>query len=175
MHARWRRLAAASFFLLPMLGGSAAQAQSYPTHPVRLISDSAPGSAIDVTMRIIAGGLDRVWGQQAVVINQPGAGGAIAAHNASTAEPNGYTLGMMALSAFVAPPGLADNLPIRLPKDFIPIGYLGGAPLFITAAPWVGVKTLPELIAKAKQEPGKLAYGANGVGRCRIPGALQPY
>ncbi|MGA8612712.1 MAG: tripartite tricarboxylate transporter substrate binding protein [Xanthobacteraceae bacterium] len=165
MHVRWLRFAAASLFLLPMLGTATARAQSYPTHPVRLISDSAPGSAIDVTMRIIAGGLDRVWGQQAVVINQPGAGGAIAAHNASTAAPDGYTLGMMALSAFVAPAGSADNLPIQVPKDFIPIGYLGGAPLFVTAAHWVGVKTLPELIAKAKQEPGKVAYGANGVGR----------
>jgi tripartite-type tricarboxylate transporter receptor subunit TctC len=165
MHVRWRRLIAALLLLLPMLDIGAAWAQSYPAHSVRLISDSAPGSAIDVTMRIIAGGLDRVWGQQAVVINQPGAGGAIAAHNASTAVADGYTLGMMALSAFVAPAGSADNLPIQVPKDFIPIGYLGGAPLFITAAPWVGVKTLPELIAKAKQEPGKLAYGANGVGR----------
>lgn len=145
--------------------GAPAQAQNYPSHPVRLISDSAPGSAIDVTMRIIAEGLSKVWGQQAVVINQPGAGGAIAAHAAAAAVPDGYTLFMPALSAFVALPGKADNLPIVMPRDFAPIGYLGGAPLFITAAPWVGVKTLSDLIALAKKEPGKLAYGANGVGR----------
>ena len=157
--ARWA-------LLLPFLAISApAQAQVYPSHPVRLISDSAPGSAIDVTMRIIAERLSNVWGQQAVVINQPGAGGAIAAHAAAAAVPDGYTLFMPALSAFVALPGKADNLPIVVPRDFTPIGYLGGAPLFITVAPWVGVKTLPELIALAKKEPGKLAYGANGVGR----------
>ena len=144
---------------------ASAQAQSYPSHPVRLISDSAPGSAIDVTMRIIAERLSTVWGEQAVVINQPGAGGAIAAHAAAAAVPDGYTLFMPALSAFVALPGKADNLPIVVPRDFSPIGYLGGAPLFITVAPWVGVKTLPDLIALAKKEPGKLAYGANGVGR----------
>jgi tripartite-type tricarboxylate transporter receptor subunit TctC len=132
---------------------------------VRLISDSAPGSAIDVTMRIIAERLGKVWGQQAVVINQPGAGGAIAAHAAAAAAPDGHTLFMPALSAFVALPGKADNLPIEVPRDFTPIGYLGGAPMFITAAPWVGVKTLPDLIALAQKEPGKLAYGANGVGR----------
>jgi tripartite-type tricarboxylate transporter receptor subunit TctC len=161
-----RRLLAASLFLLALLmAGVPAHAQSYPSHPVRLISDSAPSSAIDVTMRIIAAGLSKVWGQQAVVINQPGAGGAIAAHAAAAAAPDGYTLFMPALSAFVALPGKADNLPIEVPRDFTPIGYLGGAPLFITAAPWVGVKTLPELIALAKKEPGKLAYGANGVGR----------
>ncbi|HZR59984.1 MAG TPA: tripartite tricarboxylate transporter substrate binding protein [Xanthobacteraceae bacterium] len=144
---------------------ASAQAQNYPSHPVRLISDSAPGSAIDVTMRIIAERLSTVWGEQAVVINQPGAGGAIAAHAAAAAVPDGYTLFMPALSAFVALPGKADNLPIVVPRDFSPIGYLGGAPLFITVAPWVGVKTLPDLIALAKKEPGKLAYGANGVGR----------
>jgi len=162
----YRRVAAGWILLLPMLAISApATAQDYPSHPVRLISDSAPGSAIDVTMRIIAERLSQVWGQQAVVINQPGAGGAIAAHAAAAAAPDGYTLFMPALSAFVALPGKADNLPIVVPRDFRPIGYLGGAPLFITVAPWVGVKTLPDLIARAKQEPGKLAYGANGVGR----------
>ena len=69
MDSPWRRLATA-FLLLPwMLGSGAAQAQSYPTHAVRLISDSGAGSAIDVSLRIIADGLSRVWGQQAVVIN----------------------------------------------------------------------------------------------------------
>jgi tripartite-type tricarboxylate transporter receptor subunit TctC len=165
MHTCRQRFAAA-FLVLPwMFGASAAQAQSYPTHPVRLISDSAPGSAIDVPLRIIAEALTRVWGQQAVVINQPGAGGAIAAHAAASAVPDGYTLFMPAFSAFVALPGTADNLPIELPRDFVPVGSLGGAPMFITAAAWLNVKTLPELIALAKQKPGELAYGTNGVGR----------
>ena len=165
MHVRRQRLAAVFVFLLPMLGASGAQAQSYPNHAVRLISDSAAGSAIDVSLRIIADGLTRVWGQQAVVINQPGAGGAIAAHAAASAAPDGYTLFMPAFSAFVALPGTADNLPIELPRDFVPVGNLGGAPMFITAAAWLNVKTLPELIALAKQKPGELAYGTNGVGR----------
>src|SRR5579864_8134113 len=151
--------------ILILAGITAARAQDYPTHPVRLISDSAPGSAIDVAMRIIADGLSRVWGQQAVLVNQPGAGGAIAARAAASAAPDGYTLGMMALSAFVALPGAADNLPIEVPRDFVVVGPLGGAPLFITAAKWLGVKTLPDLIALAKKRPGELAYGANGRGR----------
>jgi tripartite-type tricarboxylate transporter receptor subunit TctC len=72
---------------------------------------------------------------------------------------------MMALSAFVAVPGAADNLPIQMPRDFAAVGSLGGAPMFITAAPWLEVKTLPELIALAKERPGELAYGTNGPGR----------
>jgi tripartite-type tricarboxylate transporter receptor subunit TctC len=167
MHVPGRRAAIALLALLTALIGFLpdARAQDYPSRPVRLITDSAPGSAIDVPVRLIAEGLSRIWGQQAVVVNQPGAGGAIAAHSAATAAPDGYTFGAMALSAFVALPGTADNLPVQVPHDVIPVGYLGGAPMFIGAAPWLGVKTLPDLIALAKQKPGELPYGVNGIGR----------
>jgi tripartite-type tricarboxylate transporter receptor subunit TctC len=167
MKALQRQFSAVLLSLLPWLCIAVlpAQAQSYPTHSVRLISDSAAGSAIDAAMRIIADSLSREWGQQAVVVNMPGAGGAVAARAAATAAPDGYTFGMMASSAFVALPGSADNLPIQVPRDFTPIGYLGGAPMIITAAPWLGVKTLPDLIALAKKRPGELAYGTNGPGR----------
>jgi len=163
----WCRAAIALLSLLTTLVGflPPARAQDYPNRPVRLITDSAPGSAIDVPVRLIAEGLSRIWGQQAVVVNQPGAGGAIAARSAATAAPDGYTFGVMALSAFVALPGTADNLPVQVPRDVVPVGYLGGAPMFIGAAPWLGIKTLPDLIALAKQKPGELSYGVNGIGR----------
>ncbi len=151
--------------LAVVTSGGAVRADDFPSRPVKLISDSAPGSAIDVTMRIIADGLSHTLGQQAVLINQPGAGGAIAVHAASTAAPDGYTLAMIALSDFVTLPGIADNLPIQLPRDFVAVGSLGGAPMFITAAPWLEVKTLPEFIALAKKRPGEFAYGTNGPGR----------
>jgi tripartite-type tricarboxylate transporter receptor subunit TctC len=156
--------------LLSLIGATvgaipAAQAQDYPNRPVRLVTDSAPGSAIDVPVRLIAEGLSRIWGQQAVVVNQPGAGGAIAARSAATAAADGYTFGVMALSAFVALPGTADNLPVQVPRDVIPVAYLGGAPMFIGAAPWLGIKTVPDLIALAKQKPNELSYGVNGIGR----------
>jgi tripartite-type tricarboxylate transporter receptor subunit TctC len=167
MNSLWRRTIGGSLPLAALLLGLSAPAlaEDYPTHPVRLITDSAPGSSIDVPVRIIAEGLSRIWGQQAVVINQPGAGGAIAARNAATAAPDGYTLGVMAASAFVTLPGTADNLPIQIPRDFTPVGYLGGAPMFVAAAPWLNVKTLPELIALAKEKPGEVSYGVNGIGR----------
>ena len=163
----WCRAAMPLLSLLTALIGflPPAWAQDYPNRPVRLITDSAPGSAIDVPVRLIAEGLSRIWGQQAVVVNQPGAGGAIAARSAATAAPDGYTFGVMALSAFVVLPGTADNLPVQVPRDVVPVGYLGGAPMFIGAAPWLGIKTLPDLIALAKQKPGELSYGVNGIGR----------
>src|SRR5689334_1135559 len=89
-----------------------AWAQNFPNRPVRFVTDSAPGSAIDVPVRIIAEGLSRIWGQQVVIMNQPGAGGAIAARAFAAATPDGYTFGVPSLSTFVALPGTADNLPI---------------------------------------------------------------
>lgn len=151
--------------LIAAFGATPAAAQDYPVRPVRLISDSAPGSAIDVIMRIIADRLTQMWGQQMVVVNQPGAGGSIATRAAAQSAPDGYTLFSAALSTFVAPPGAAANLPIQVPRDFLPVGYLGGSPMFITAASWLEVKTLPELIALAKKKPGELTYGTNGPGR----------
>ncbi len=151
--------------LAVVVSATGARADDFPSRPVKLISDSAPGSAIDVTMRIIADGLSHTLGQQAVLINQPGGGGSIAVHTASTAAPDGYTLAMLALSDFITLPGTADNLPIQLPRDFVTVGSLGGAPMFITAAPWLEVKTLPDFIALAKKRPGEFAYGTNGPGR----------
>jgi tripartite-type tricarboxylate transporter receptor subunit TctC len=72
---------------------------------------------------------------------------------------------MAAVSAFIALPSGAANLPIQVPRDFTVISYLGGAPIFLTASPRLGIATLPELIALAKQRPGELAYGASGAGR----------
>src|SRR5215469_10045868 len=92
-----------------------------------------------IASRIIVEGLGRLWDGKAVLINQPGAGGAIGVRAVSSAAPDGYTFGMFALSDFVTLPGTADNLPVMVPRDFIPVGSLGGAPMFITAAPWLQI------------------------------------
>jgi len=142
-----------------------APAQEFPARPVKIITDSAPGSAIDVILRVIADRLGQIWGQQVLPVNQPGAGGSLAVRLAATSPADGYTLFIPAVSTFVALPGAAPNMPIEVPRDFAPVGFLGGAPMFINAAPSLGVKTLPELIALAKRRPGELIYGTNGRGR----------
>jgi tripartite-type tricarboxylate transporter receptor subunit TctC len=153
---------------LPLLAAAladAAVAQDYPSRPVRIISDSAPGSSVDVTMRMIGDRLGQAWGQQVVAVNQPGAGGAISARAAAEAAPDGYTLYMPALSVFLNSPGRAANLPLELPRDFLPIGSVSEQPMFISVDPALGAKTLAELIALAKARPGQLSYAATGVGR----------
>jgi tripartite-type tricarboxylate transporter receptor subunit TctC len=142
-----------------------AQTEPYPSKPVRLVSDSAPGSSPDVGLRIVAEGLAQHWGQQVVVVNHPGASGAISARVASEALPDGYTLYAPALSTFLTLPGRAPNLPLMLPRDFIPIGFTFDQPMSVGASPTLGVNTLPELIALAKTKPGAISYSVAGVGR----------
>jgi tripartite-type tricarboxylate transporter receptor subunit TctC len=145
--------------------GDCAQAQSYPSGPVKVISDSAPGSAPDVILRIVADRLSQAWGQQIVVLNQPGAGGSLAARTAAGATPDGYTLFMAVSSAFVTMKGAAPNIRIEVPRDFAPISLIGEQPMFITMTPSAGIATLPALIEAAKQRPGEISYAVSGRGR----------
>ena len=142
-----------------------AAAQDYPTKPIRIISDSAPGSAVDVTFRMVMDRLGTALGQQIVPVDQPGASGAIAAHAAADAIPDGYTLFAPAISLFISLPGKAENLPLMLPRDFLPVASLIDQPMFICASSKSGLKTLPELIERAKKEPGKISFAATGIGR----------
>src|SRR5262249_7869895 len=110
--------------LLAALAADAASAQTdYPNSPVRLISESGPGSAVDTGLRIVADGMSRYWKQQVVIVNHPGAAGSISATLASQAAPDGYTLYAPTLSLFLAVPGKAPNLPLMVPRDFAAVGY----------------------------------------------------
>ena len=160
--------------LLSMLAATvalcaAAHAQSdYPNKPVKIINDSAAGSATDVATRLMAERLSQVWGQQTIVENKPGAGGSLAVRAASEAAPDGYTLYVGAASTFTAlkgAPGVAPNLPIELPRDFAPIGFITQQPMFMAVSPQLGIKSLPELIEHAKKKPGELSYATTGRGR----------
>jgi len=158
-------LAGLGLLTLPPAPTAHAQAGNYPEKPVTIIADAAPGATPDVDARFVAEGLSKLWGQQVIVINHQGANGSIAARIATEAAPDGYTLFMPALSTFAALPSVAPNLPLRLPRDFIPIGYTAENPMFFAVTPSLGVSTLPELIALAKKDPGKISIAVTGVGR----------
>jgi tripartite-type tricarboxylate transporter receptor subunit TctC len=155
-----------SLLALGLAVGAPALAQDkYPNRPVRMISDSSPGSAVDVGLRVIADGMSQHWGQQVIVVNQPGAAGAISARVAAQATADGYTLYAPALSVFLAVPGKAPNLPLMIPRDFAAVGYTVDQPLAIGVSPKLGVNTLAELIELAKKKPGELSYAVTGIGR----------
>lgn len=142
-----------------------AQAEIYPNRTVQIIADSAAGSTPDVALRFTAERLTQIWGQQVLVVNRPGAGGSVAARAAAEAAPDGYTLYQPVLSTFVAMRPAAPNVPLQVPRDFLPIGFVSENPMFFAVSPSLGVSTLPELIALAKKSPGKISYATTGVGR----------
>jgi tripartite-type tricarboxylate transporter receptor subunit TctC len=150
---------------LPVASLSHAQAGNYPEKTVTMISDAAAGSAPDVVARFVADGLGKIWGQQVIVVNHPGANGSVGAHAASEAAADGYTLYHPTLSTFVALPTVAPNLPVKLPRDFLPIGFSALQPMFFAVSPSLGVTTLPQLIALAKKESDKITIAQTGVGR----------
>jgi tripartite-type tricarboxylate transporter receptor subunit TctC len=146
-------------------GAAHAQAGNYPTRTVTIIVDAPPGSTPDVDARFVADGLGKMWGRQVVVVEHAGAFGSIAVRAASEAAPDGYTLYMPALATFVAPKTAAPNVPLQLPRDFIPIGFTAENPMFVAVNPSLGVSTLPELIALAKKKPGSISIAVTGAGR----------
>jgi tripartite-type tricarboxylate transporter receptor subunit TctC len=165
MKAAWRYRFLAGLLTLSVTAGVGAHAGDYPDKEVEVLADSAAGSTPDVALRFVAEELSKLWGQQVLVVNRPGAGGSLAARAASQAAPDGYTLYQPVLSTFVALHPAASNIPLQVPRDFLPIGFVAENPMFIAASPSLGVHTLPELISLAKQRPGEVSYATTGVGR----------
>src|SRR5262245_3321443 len=164
MRLRSFALGLACTLLLSLAVAPAARAQSYPTGPVKIIVGVGAGAGPDVICRVIADQLSRLWGQPTVVLNQPGAGGALAIRAAGNAPPDGSTLYMSLASNFVALPELQATFPFDVARDFVPIGYVGEHPMVIGASPALGVSTLPELIALARKRPGELNIAAGNRG-----------
>jgi len=161
----WLCLLGFAVLTLPATTLAYGQTGHYPERPVTIISDAAAGSSPDVAARFAAEALGKLWGQQAVLINRPGANGSIAARAAAEAAPDGYTLFMPSLSTFVALPTVAPNLPLKLPRDFLPVGFIAEQPMFVAVDPALGVSTLPQFIALAKKQPGTISIALSGIGR----------
>jgi tripartite-type tricarboxylate transporter receptor subunit TctC len=138
-------------------------AQVYPDRTISYIVPSGPGSSPDIVGRIMAEALARILGQPVVVLNRAGAGGTIAAAATARAAPDGYTI-LQANANLSFSQTLYKNLSYDIEKDFVPVVRFASAFYIFVAHPKVGVKTLKQLIDKAKAEPGKLNYASGGVG-----------
>jgi tripartite-type tricarboxylate transporter receptor subunit TctC len=155
----------ASFALLiGLLATSAAQAQApYPNQSIKFLVQAAAGGLPDTVARIVARRLQEQLGQSVVVENRPGANGGVAAATLTTAPADGYTFMVTDGSVVSINPVIYSKLPYN-PEDLMPVALLARAPLFLAAHPQVPVRTMPEFIAYAKANPGKLNYGSSGVG-----------
>lgn len=166
---RYRSITSATLLvsnlLIAALITAEAQTARYPERPVQIILDAAVGASPDVGLRLVADGLSQLWGQQVVAVNRPGGGGSIAARSVATAEPDGYTLYQAVMSSFVALHSVPPVIPINVPRDFVPVGFVTEIPMFIAASSTLSVSSLPELIALAKKNPGKVSSAVTGVGR----------
>ena len=140
------------------------QAQAYPSKSLRFIVPFAPGGNTDVAARLIANGLSRQMGQPIVVENRAGAGGAIGTDFVAKAPPDGYTVLVGHIGALTINPAIYEKLPYNTQKDFEPVGLSVVTPLVLVSSSNVGIRSMAELIARAKAEPGKLTYGSAGSG-----------
>ncbi len=146
-----------------MMLGSAALAQNYPERPVRMIIPFAAGGATDVPTRLISAKLADRMGQQFVIDNRPGQGGALGTAVAAKAEADGYTI-LQAATPFVVSPHVYSKLTYDPLKDFVPVTQFGSAPNVLIVHPSLPAKSVKELIALAKSQPGKLDWASSGTG-----------
>ena len=135
----------------------------YPSRPIRFISSGSPGTALDILSRLYADKLSSRLGQQVIVENRGGAGGTIATQAVAKAAPDGYTF-LIVNNAHAINPTLYATLPYDTLKEFSAVALLADSPAIVAASPELGVKTLKELIALARQKPGTINYGSGGVG-----------
>src|SRR5262249_32682372 len=142
------------------LCASPAAMAAYPDHPVRFVVGFPPGGGVDITSRLMAQKLSEKWGQAVIVENKPGADGTLAGDIVAHSPPHGYTLQMASISHALTPGQYKLNYDAV--KSFAPITLVAKSPLFILVRPSLGVNSLKELIALAKEKPGKLNYGTSG-------------
>jgi tripartite-type tricarboxylate transporter receptor subunit TctC len=159
-----RILACVLTAVLAVAGGGASAAETFPSRSVTVVVPFAPGGPTDSAGRIVARGLERVVGQTVVVENVGGAGSTLGAGRVAGSTPDGYTLLLATSSALVIAPHLYRNLRYDTFKSFTPIGMITEAPFILLVNKDAPYKTLAELIAWGKANPGKLNYATPGVG-----------
>ena len=160
-----KRLAGAAVLAgLLGLGAGPAQAQDYPTKPVRFVVPFAPGGTTDVLARLLGEKLSASLGQQFVIDNQAGAGGNIGTAQVAKAEPDGYTILMGTVGTHAINQSIYPRLPFDPIKDFAPVTLVATVPNVLVVNPEVPVHSVAELIELAKAKPGELNFASSGNG-----------
>ena len=158
------KLFTALFAAAALAVSSLASAQAYPNKTIKIIVPFAVGGIADTFGRVIAQKLTETWGQPVVVENKGGAGGNIGADLVAKSPPDGYTLVIGNIGTHAVNPFLVKNMPFDPLKDFVPIAHVLDAEGLLVVNPALPVKTVSELIAYGKANPGKLSYASGGLG-----------
>ena len=147
-----------------VIAGSAARADDYPTRKITLVVPYPPGGGVDAMARVMAQKLSEAFHQQVIVENRGGAGGTVGTRFVARAAPDGYTLLLGHTGTISINPSLYPKLDIDPRKDFAPIGLVASMPVALLANPSFPAKTVADVIAMAKKEPGKLNLGTSAMG-----------
>ena len=154
-----------SVAVLAVAAGAAAQSPAdYPSRPIRIIVPQAAGSGVDLQARVLAQKMGELWGQQGVVENRPGANAIIGMETAAKASPDGYTLVYAPVSSVTTNAFIYKKLPYDALRDFAPITQTTANPLGAVVNPASGIKSIKDLVERAKANPGQLNYGSFGIG-----------
>ena len=149
-----------------VLAATPSRAQQWvPRQPIKILVGYAPGGTADMTARLAADAITRLHGYPVIVDNKTGAGGFIALKQVAQSAPDGYTVGIGIMGQFAVGavvPG--SNIPLDLDKELVPIANLVGVPMALIVRPTAPYKTIPELVAYAKANPGKVSYASTGLG-----------
>ena len=149
-------------FLCIGLAPAVAMAQAWPERPVRWIHTSPPGSSADIIARVLSDPLGARWGRQVIIDNRPGAAGNIAAQAAARSAPDGYNYFFGVASTLAVNPHTMKTVPFDAERDFMGVASIGVSPFMIAVQPALPARSVAELIAQAKDNPGKLAFATSG-------------
>jgi len=155
---------AAAIGAVALASASVLAAETYPARPVRMIIVATAGGPADFVGRLFAQHLTDLWGQQVVPDNRPGASGVIATDTVARANPDGYTMLLGSNSNFSIVPVLVKNLPFDFQRDLATIGLVANAPHVAVVREGLPARSMKELVALAKQQPGKYSFGSGGSG-----------
>jgi len=153
----------AAFAVIALVFSTLVAAQNYPSRPIRLIVPFPPGGTNELLSRIISQRLQEKWGQPVITENRPGAGGNIGADAVAKSAPDGYTL-LFGTNTLTMNPFLVKQMPFDVQKDLAPIAMIATTPFIVVVNNDLPVRSVPELIAYAKANPGKLSFGSPGTG-----------
>jgi tripartite-type tricarboxylate transporter receptor subunit TctC len=150
--------------LVLLLAANNAFGQGYPSRPIRLVVGFAPAGAADVVARTLQEPMQRALGQPIVVDNKPGAGSSLAAEFVAKSAPDGYTVLIASPSSIFVNPLLNPNIGYQSSRDLVPVTKVSSSPLIVAVNPAMGLESLKDVIAYAKNHPGKLNYASSGNG-----------
>ena len=156
--------ASAGAAVLPMTASAAETADQYPTRPIRIVVPQAAGSGVDLQARLLAQKLGEMWGKQIVVEDRPGANAIIGTEYVAKSAPDGYTLVYSPITSVTTNVFIYKKLPYDPLRDLAPITQTTANPMGALANPASGIKSIKDLVARAKAAPGKVNFGSFGIG-----------